>query len=93
MTVTHLCCLLALCNLPKAMEEITEVTSNHLESWIYPSKTQRGLSLSDIALFMIDFRLVIIVHRLVYKWLDGTGREGHWEMESKRSDPIKKFST
>jgi hypothetical protein len=26
--------MLALCNLPKAAEAITEVTSNHLESWI-----------------------------------------------------------
>jgi hypothetical protein len=26
--------LLALCNLPKAAEAITEVTSNHFESWI-----------------------------------------------------------
>jgi hypothetical protein len=27
-------CRLALCNLPKAAEAITEVTSNHFESWI-----------------------------------------------------------
>jgi hypothetical protein len=26
--------MLTLCNLPKAAEAITEVTSNHLESWI-----------------------------------------------------------
>ena len=43
--------MLALCNLPKAVEAITEVTLNQFESWIYPSKTQRGISLSDIALF------------------------------------------
>ena len=51
--------MLSLCNFPKAEEEITEVTSNHLESWIYPSKTQRGLSLSNIALFEENIRLVM----------------------------------
>ena len=50
--------MLALCNFPKAVEAITKVTSNHLESSIYPSKTQRGISLPNLALFMIDFRLV-----------------------------------
>jgi hypothetical protein len=56
--------MLELCNFPKVEEAITEVTSNHLESWIYPSKTQRGLSLSNLALFMIDFRLVITLQRV-----------------------------
>jgi hypothetical protein len=50
--------VLTLCNLPKAEEAITEVTSNHLEFWIYPSKTLRGLSLFDITLFVWNCRLV-----------------------------------
>jgi hypothetical protein len=68
--------MLALCNFPKVVEAIIEVTSNHLESWIYPSKTQRGLSLSDIALFVGNFRLVIRVQGLfVLNCLVGTTRE------------------
>jgi hypothetical protein len=42
--------MLALCNFPKAVEAVTEVTSNHLESRICPSKSQRGISLSDLDL-------------------------------------------
>jgi hypothetical protein len=43
--------VLALCNLPKAVRQSQRQHQNHFESWIYPSKTQRGISLSDIALF------------------------------------------
>jgi hypothetical protein len=40
-------------NLPKAGEAITEITLNYLESWIYPSKTQRGISLSELTWYGI----------------------------------------
>ena len=46
--------MLALCNLPKAAEANTEVTSNRFESWIQPSKTQRGISLLDLTWFVKD---------------------------------------
>jgi len=67
--------MLELCNLPKAKEEIIEVTSNHLESCIYFSKNQRGLSLSNLYLFGLDVRIVITVHRFVYR-LVGYNRKG-----------------
>jgi hypothetical protein len=46
-----------------------------LESRIYPSKTQRGISLYDLALFAGNFRLVIRVQGLVFK-LVGWNRKG-----------------
>jgi hypothetical protein len=64
-----------------------------LESRIYPSKTQRGISLFDLALFGLDVRLVIRVQGLVFRLLVGIGKEGHWAMESKRSNSIKAGST
>jgi hypothetical protein len=76
--------MLALCNFPKAEEAITEVTSNHLESWIYPSKTQRGLSLSDIALFEGDVRLVMkykVCFWIWYIWKIENS-DLHWAMGS-----------
>ena len=44
-------------------------------------------------MFGLDVRVVIRVHGLVFTLLVGTRREGHWEMESKRLDPIKTGST
>jgi hypothetical protein len=35
----------------------------------------------------------MIVQGLVFSLLVGIGREGHWEMESKRTDSIKEGST
>jgi hypothetical protein len=34
----------------------------------------------------------MIVHGLVFRFLVGKGREGHWEMESKRPNSIKEGS-
>jgi hypothetical protein len=65
----------------------------NLESRIYPSKNHRGIPLFDLALFGLDVRLVIRVHSLFFTILVATGREGHWEMESKSNDPIKTSST
>jgi hypothetical protein len=48
--------VLALCNLPKAVMVVTEETSKPLQVWIYPSKIQRGISLSDIPLFEKNIR-------------------------------------
>ena len=64
-----------------------------LESRIYPSKTQRGISLYDLALFDGNFRLVITIQRFGFlNWMVGIGKEVHWEMESKRPDPIETVS-
>jgi hypothetical protein len=41
--------------------------------------------MSDLPLFGLDMRLVMIDLGLVFKCLVGTTRENHWAMESKRS--------
>jgi len=59
------------------MEEITEVTSNHFGVKDLSSKTQRGISLYDLALFARNFRLVIRVQVFLFvlNCLVGTTRE------------------
>jgi hypothetical protein len=44
---------------PRLWRQSQRQHQNHFESWIYPSKTQRGISLFDIDLFEKDIRLVM----------------------------------
>jgi hypothetical protein len=68
--------LLGLYNLPKAVRQSQRQHQNHFESWIYPSKTQRGISLSDIALFEENIRLDIKNMGLFMDSLVGAGKQG-----------------
>ena len=51
--------MLTLCNFPKAERQSQRQHQNHFESWIYPSTTQRRISLYDIAFFEENIRLVM----------------------------------
>jgi hypothetical protein len=71
---------------------LTKVTKNYFGvkdlSLLSP---ERDLSII-LSLFSGNFRLVMIVQGLVFRLLVGIGREGHWEMESKRPNSIKEIS-
>jgi hypothetical protein len=63
--------MLALCNFSDEEEMGRGNYKTTLDSRIYPSKTQRGISLYDLALFeserdLGNFRLVMIVQGLVF---------------------------
>jgi hypothetical protein len=69
--------VLSLCNLPKAVEAVIEATSKPLQFLDLSSKTQRGISLSDINLFEEDIRLVMQNIGFVFRNWVGEEKRNH----------------